>query len=101
MKNIFKKVKISVLYDAILNIDDFNDKIKNKNFSQSESIPDNFFLSVGRLPKQKNYFYLLDEFKALCRKYPDQKLLIIGDGELRTKIEKSIKYKMKNFFYLN
>ena len=90
-KNIFKKDKISVLYDAILNIDDFNDKIKNKNFSQSDSIPDNFFLSVGRLTKQKNYFYLLDEFKALCRKYPDQKLLIIGDGELRTKIEKSIK----------
>ena len=90
-KNIFKKDKISVLYDAILNIDDFNNKIKNKNFSQSDSIPDNFFLSVGRLTKQKNYFYLLDEFKALCRKYPDQKLLIIGDGELRTKIEKSIK----------
>ena len=90
-KNIFKKDKISVLYDAILNIDDFNDKINNKNFSQSHSIPDNFFLSVGRLTKQKNYFYLLDEFKALCCKYPDQKLLIIGDGELRTKMEKSIK----------
>ena len=90
-KDIFKKDKISVLYDAILNIDDFNDKINDKNFSQSGSIPDNFFLSVGRLTKQKNYFYLLDEFKALCHKYPDQKLLIIGDGELRTKIEKSIK----------
>ena len=33
----------------------------------------------------------MDEFKALCHKYPDQKLLIIGDGELRSKIEKSIK----------
>ena len=90
-KNIFKKDKISVLYDAILNINDFNDKINNKYFSQSDLIPDKFFLSVGRLTKQKNYFYLLDEFKALCHKYPDQKLLIIGDGELRTKIEKSIK----------
>jgi glycosyltransferase involved in cell wall biosynthesis len=90
-KNIFKKDKISALYDAILNIDDFNDKINDKNFSQSGSIPDNFFLSVGRLTKQKNYFYLLDEFKALCRKYPDQKLLIIGDGELKKEIEKSIK----------
>ena len=90
-RNIFKKDKISVLYDAILNINDFNDKINNKYFSQSDLIPDKFFLSVGRLTKQKNYFYLLDEFKALCHKYPDQKLLIIGDGELRTKIEKSIK----------
>ena len=90
-RNIFEKDKISVLYDAILNINDFNDKINNKYFSQSDLIPDKFFLSVGRLTKQKNYFYLLDEFKALCHKYPDQKLLIIGDGELRTKIEKSIK----------
>ena len=90
-RNIFEKDKISVLYDAILNINDFNDKIHNKYFSQSDLIPDKFFLSVGRLTKQKNYFYLLDEFKALCHKYPDQKLLIIGDGELRTKIEKSIK----------
>ena len=90
-KDIFKKDKISVLYDAILNIDDFNDKINDKNFLQSGSIPENFFLSVGRLTKQKNYFYLLDEFKALCRKYPDQKLLIIGDGELKKEIEKSIK----------
>ena len=90
-KNIFKKDKISALYDAILNIDDFNDKINDKNFLQSGSIPENFFLSVGRLTKQKNYFYLLDEFKALCRKYPDQKLLIIGDGELKKEIEKSIK----------
>ena len=33
----------------------------------------------------------MDEFKVLCRKYPDQKLLIIGDGELKKEIEKSIK----------
>ncbi len=90
-KNIFKKDKISVLYDAILNINDFNKKINNNNFSQAHLMPDNFFLSVGRLTEQKNYFYLLDEFKVFCNKYPSQKLLIIGDGELRTKIEKSIK----------
>jgi|TARA_B110000027_G_scaffold531_1_gene467 glycosyltransferase involved in cell wall biosynthesis len=90
-KNIFEKKKLSILYDAILNLHDFNKKLNDKSFLPPYLIPDNFFLSVGRLTKQKNYFYLLDEFKKLCYKYPNQKLLIVGDGELREKIEKSIK----------
>jgi len=89
-ENIFQKNKISILYDAILNIGGFNKKINDESFFPSLSIPDNFFLSVGRLTKQKNYFYLLNEFKILCDKHPDQKLLIVGDGELKKKIEKSI-----------
>ena len=44
-------------------------------------IPDSFILSVGRLTKQKNYFYLLNEFKKIVNRYPDQKLLIVGEGE--------------------
>ncbi len=89
-KNIFQEDKTSVLSDAILNIDDFKKKINDKSFLPEAQLPDNFFLSIGRFTKQKNYFYLVNEFKTLCKKYPDQKLLIVGNGELREKIEKLI-----------
>ncbi|MDC0974993.1 glycosyltransferase [Candidatus Pelagibacter sp.] len=89
-KKIFEKNKIAILYDAILNIKDFTSKVKNNNFFPPFAIPDNFVLSVGRFTKQKNYFYLLKEFKKIVTKYPDQKLLIVGEGELKKKIENSI-----------
>ena len=89
-KKIFQENKITILYDAILNIKDFNSKIKNKQFVPPFKIPDSFILSVGRLTKQKNYFYLLNEFKKIVNRYPDQKLLIVGEGELKEKIENLI-----------
>ena len=91
-EKIFEKNKIAILYDAILNIKDFTSKVKNNNFFPPFAIPDNFILSVGRFTKQKNYFYLLKEFKKIVTKYPDQKLLIIGEGELKKKIENSINH---------
>ncbi len=89
-ENIFSKNKLSILYDAILNIEDFRTKINDKNFLPPESLPEKFFLSVGRFTKQKNYEYLVKEFKEFCSKYPNEKLLIIGKGELKEKIIKQI-----------
>ena len=89
-KDIFRKDKISLLSDAILNIEEFNKKINDKNFIANINLPENFFLSVGRFTKQKNYIYLVKEFQTICQKYPDQKLLIIGEGELKNQIEKLI-----------
>ena len=90
-KNIFEKNKISLLSDAIINIDEFKKKKNDLNFKPDLKLPDSFFLSIGRFTKQKNYFYLVKEFQKICNKFPDQKLLIVGDGELRIKIEKLIK----------
>ena len=89
-KKIFQGNKIAILYDAILDIKNFNFNIKNKKFMPPMKIPDSFILSVGRLTKQKNYFYLLNEFKKIVNRFPDQKLLIVGEGELKKKIENSI-----------
>ena len=89
-KDIFRKDKISLLSDAILNIEEFNKKINDKNFIANINLPENFFLAVGRFTKQKNYIYLVKEFQTICQKYPDQKLLIIGEGELKNEIEKLI-----------
>ena len=54
-QNMFLNEKITLLNDAILNIEDFKKKINDKSFSPTHIIPDNFFLSVGRFTKQKNY----------------------------------------------
>tara|TARA_B100001057_G_C22837459_1_gene945717 strand:+ start:110 stop:1264 length:1155 start_codon:yes stop_codon:yes gene_type:complete len=100
-KNIFQKNKVFILYDAILNIKDFNKKTQIKTPNPSSLSIDNFFLSVGRLTKQKNYFYLLKEFKKFHEKNPSESLLILGDGELRKQIEKLIhKLNLKNCVFL-
>lgn len=47
---------------------------------------------IGRLTRQKNHRFLIDVFDSLCEngKY---KLLLIGDGELRTELENYAKTK--------
>ena len=78
--NIFTEDKITVIQDPHLSIK----KIKELKI---EKINDPFFdgskvlISVGRLTKQKNYTFLLLNFKKLLTKYRDIKLLIIGSGE--------------------
>ncbi len=45
---------------------------------------------VGRFHYAKNHRFLLEVFKEICRIKPDAKLLIVGDGEDRPKIEQWI-----------
>ena len=41
----------------------------------------NFFISAGRLTKQKNFSYLIKEFKKFSEKNINFDLLIFGKGE--------------------
>ena len=50
----------------------------------------NFFFDIGRFTKQKNYIYLVKEFAKFYQKNPNEKLLIIGNGELKDNIKKEI-----------
>ena len=52
---------------------------------------ENYFLSVGRLTKQKNFSFVIKNFKNLKEKFQDIKLVIVGDGELKNKYEKLIR----------
>ncbi len=87
---IFKGIKLVLLYDAILNIKDFINKKKNKNLNINNKLDEGFFLAVGRLTKQKNYIYLITEFEKFMKKFPNEKLVIIGEGEQKKKIENII-----------
>lgn len=45
---------------------------------------------VGRMAEPKNHIFLIEVFIKILQKRKDAILLLIGDGELRTKIEKII-----------
>lgn len=82
--NLVDKSKIKILYDPIINLKEINKK-------KRESIKiKNYFLSVGRLTKQKNFIFLCKAFKEIIKEYSDIKLLIAGNGEQENKIKKFI-----------
>ena len=55
-----------------------------------------YFLSIGRFTKQKNYPYLINEFEKFSKNFTEIKLLIIGEGEEKNKLKKIIKQKNLN-----
>ena len=50
-------------------------------------------VSVGRLCTQKNHKMLIEAFSKIHNKYPDYKLIIYGEGDLRESLENLIKEK--------
>ena len=88
--NIFDESKIFVIQDPHINIQKIN-------FLKSQKIESNFFkegkiiLSIGRLTKQKNFAFLINNFLTIYKKYNDFKLAIIGDGEEKEYLLKLIK----------
>ena len=87
-KNIFKENQLIFIPDPILNIKKLNlmkrEKLK-KNFVKP------FFLTVGRFTKQKNHIFLLNFFSKNPHFLDDNKLIIIGQGELQKSYNKIIK----------
>ena len=108
---IFPKEKIKLLYDPILNVNSIN--IKKREKLEDRFLNINYILSIGRLTKQKNFFLLISAFKEITQKYPNLKLIILGEGDERKKLEKLIEdlslsgsvflegYKKNIFNYLN
>tara|TARA_B100001057_G_scaffold164680_1_gene165229 strand:+ start:3234 stop:4379 length:1146 start_codon:yes stop_codon:yes gene_type:complete len=84
---IFPNEKLIFLPDAVLNLQDL---IEKKKINTQLEIENNFFLAVGRLTKQKNFSYLIDEFSEYLKIHPNQKLLIFGEGEQKNKLQKRI-----------
>jgi glycosyltransferase involved in cell wall biosynthesis len=49
-----------------------------------------WIISMGRLTHQKGFDLLLTAFATLAPQYPDWQLIILGEGELRSELEKQI-----------
>ena len=87
--------------------------IKKREKIENRFLNTNYILSIGRLTKQKNFFLLISAFKEISQKYPNLKLIILGEGDERKKLEKLIEdlnlsgsvflegYKKNIFNYLN
>jgi glycosyltransferase involved in cell wall biosynthesis len=58
-------------------------------YSQDNSKPTTFIF-VGRFTKEKNVFLLLKSFSTLAKENSSTKLLLVGDGPLRSSMEKFI-----------
>ena len=89
--NLFKQDNLHYLPDAIIKIDNLRKK----------NIPDNFdliknkriILSAGRLTKQKNFSYLINEFSDFLKVNDNFILLILGEGEEKKNLNKLIEDK--------
>ena len=87
------KDKIYLLQDPIISILEINEKKKEK---ISINLPKkDFILSIGRLTRQKNFVFLLENYAKLKLSTID--LVIIGNGELKeTLIKKTRELKIEN-----
>ena len=78
---IFDQNKLVLVRDPIVEIKNIKRSLKNSPVKFS-----NFFLSIGRLTRQKNHHLLIKAFKTVYEKNKDIKLIILGDGELKQKL---------------
>lgn len=68
----------------------YSEKTKNR-VKTVLGLEDKFVMShIGRFNKQKNHDFLIEIFKIVHNKMPNSILLLIGEGELRNKIEQKV-----------
>ena len=86
--NIVENDKLAILSDPIIDSKKIIDKIKEKD--EKDKNIENYYLSIGRLTKQKNFSFLIDCFKNLNLSGNNSKLVIIGEGEEYKKLTQLI-----------
>lgn len=98
-KYLFSKRVATIVYDGVL-IDNYIFSISKRNkIRELYNITEDVFLigNIGRFCKQKNTLFIIDIFKKVYDKHKNIKLLLIGNGELRSQIEEKIKeYQIEN-----
>ena len=91
------KFKFKLLRDPII----FTKEILDKKNQVNDIRKKGYFLSIGRLTKQKNYILLLELIKNISKMNINKKFFIIGDGEEKSNLLKYIKEnKLENFVEL-
>ncbi|MEI8198956.1 MAG: glycosyltransferase family 1 protein [Eubacteriales bacterium] len=67
------------------------DKDISNRMKKELSLENNYIIgNIGRFDYQKNHIFLLDVFKHVIKLIPNAKLVLVGDGHLRKKIEAKI-----------
>lgn len=94
-----REEKIRVIYNPI-----YFDEIqvrKTEPLGEYEAIfKSPVLITAGRLTKQKGQWYLIRIFKALKKEFPELKLVILGDGELKSYlVELAERLELKTFVW--
>ena len=98
-KKIFEINRIFYLQDAIVNLKNFTKS--SKFIGDIDNLEDKIILAVGRLTHQKNFIFLIKEFKKFLLTHKNYSLIILGDGEQKKKLKTIIKdYKIEHKVYL-
>ena len=93
-KNIVDSDKYYTLRNAIdIKKYKLNISIRKKYRLESQLENKRIFIHVGRFHPAKNHFFLLDIFGEWLKENPNDVLLLVGDGDLRSAIEEKIKEK--------
>ena len=92
-KNCIKKGNIRIIRNAIdLKKYAFSKKIRDEYRQELGLADDDFVIGhIGRFVFPKNHLFLLKVFREVNKLQPKTKLLLIGDGELRKKVEETVK----------
>lgn len=59
-------------------------------FFNTEKKDEKYYVAIGRLESQKNQKLLIEAFTEFAKKYPDEKLYIYGDGDLKEELHAQI-----------
>jgi len=85
LPSLFEKVKIRTIPNPV----DLDKIIRAK---IDDNLPfENFIVGAGRLINEKGFDILIEAFFLLKKEFPDIKLVIIGEGQLRSVLETRIK----------
>lgn len=91
-KKAVEQGKVKIITNAI-DIEKFKfDPVARRHLRKEFGYKDDDYVigNFGRLIPQKNQLFLIDAFAEFKKKNPDAKLLIVGEGELREKLEEKI-----------
>jgi len=67
--------------------------VKEDFFEINRQVVKNTIVTCGRLEEQKNHKMLINAFELVLKKHPDAKLMIYGEGKLRSDLTELIKSK--------
>lgn len=80
--------KVKIINNAICVSDNKLDISKRKYIRKKWNLDGNLVIgNVGRLQYQKNQLFLLKIFKYICKSIPNAKLVLVGDGPDKEKIQ--------------
>ena len=90
--NIFSEEKIYVVEDPIIDVKEIFNKNKDNQFKSDLGLADKkYLISIGMLTKQKNFNFLISNFKKILKKYNFLELVILGEGEEKNSLNKLVK----------